>query len=138
MRSTGSGSSRGSYKSKSQEDTSDFLASLRREANATMKKMVKNDHSGEVAEDPRLDGGARIKSLLTHYREVTKGTMFEDDGKRDKGNEEGGNKKPGKARRRPPPPPPPRKKADQSPGGGGDGTSSTAPDVLSEFTIFQY
>jgi len=139
VRSTSSGSSRGSYKSKQQEDNSNFLASLREEANATMSKMVKGSEESYTA-DPRLDGGASIKSLLSHYREVKKGGLLEDDNVNNSGKDEGKNggdggsvKKGGSPFRKgkpPPPPPPRRKKNDESETAGlntGDG--------LSEFTI---
>lgn len=127
--STGSSSSRG-------KENSDFLVSLRKEAAATMKKMVKDPSHGAAnldGNDPRLDGGASIKSLLTHYREVKKGGLLEGD------NDESSNKKAGeildsnprgRVKKPPPPPPPRRKKKDQA-----SGKTSTEPDGLSEFTI---
>lgn len=130
-------SSKRSYTSKQQEDNSDFLASLRQEANATMKEMVKEDHTT----DPRLDDGASIKSLLTHYREVKKGTLFDNDNGKGGGGKKGGGghgKGPssGKASRKgkQPPPPPPRRKNNDQAAAASNSVSSTA-DGLSEFTI---
>ncbi|KAL7537537.1 hypothetical protein ACHAXR_007896 [Thalassiosira sp. AJA248-18] len=146
IHSTGSNSSKGSYKSKNEENA-DFLSSLRQEANATMKKMMKA--SPDVTADPRLDGGASIKSLLTHYREVKKGGLFEGDSegegneggsvgggsKEKEGGGNGNNKVSPKRKNKPPPPPPPprRKNNDQSTAAASVGVSS--PDGLSEFTI---
>ncbi|KAL7549759.1 hypothetical protein ACHAWF_013024, partial [Thalassiosira exigua] len=146
--SVGSGRSRGSHNSAKTEENLDFLDALRREASATMRKMVRDPTTAAVAseeeggeeqtEDPRVDGGASIKSLLTHYREVKKGGLLDDAGATTagggEGGEGGGGKSPGRSSRRknPPPPPPPRRKKKEDPdeddvGGRGDG--------LSEFTI---
>jgi len=124
--STGSGSSR-------QQDNDSFLASLRQEANITMNRMIKDPKTSTT--DPRLDGGASIKSLLTHYREGKKEVLLvphedhsinageeidrrkEGDGARvikerpEKQRRAGGSfGKQQKTRRPPPPPPPPRRK----------------------------
>jgi len=139
VHSIGSSSSKGS-----KEENSAFLASLRQEAASTMTKMVKNNDLGgksNATSDPRLDGGASIKSLLTHYREVKKDTLLysdtdensstkvDNDGKSKKGRS---GKKKGKGKRlNPPPPPPPRrKKKDQA-----EVAANTEPDGLSDFTI---
>eukprot|EP00804_Cyclotella_cryptica_P008265 CCRYP_020398-RB/>CCRYP_020398-RB protein AED:0.03 eAED:0.03 QI:794/1/1/1/0/0.5/2/130/858 len=61
-----------SYASRKSDENSDFLASLRDEANITMSKMFNESDT----KDPRLDDGASIKSLLSHYREVRKGKLF--------------------------------------------------------------
>ena len=72
------------------DENNDFLAGLRKEANAAMSRMVGSEEgSGTVAEDPRIDGGASIKNLLMQYRETKKGTLV-----------------------RPPPPPPRLMKSD--------------------------
>jgi len=123
--STGSTSSKRSYASK---ENSTFLASLRQEANATTREMAKKLE----ATDPRLDDGASIKNLLTHYRETKKDLIFNSDVP------EGGKVvkkgKKGARRQRPPPPPPPRrKKKDQA---AEESISFSAPrDGLSDFTI---
>lgn len=137
VHSTGSSLSKRSYTSKQQEDNSDFLASLRQEANATMKEMVKD--SEDQTTDPRLDDGASIKSLLTHYREVKKDTLFDDvHGKGDGGGKKGGEghdqgeKASWKSKQ--PPPPPPRRKNNGQAAAASNSLSSTA-DGLSEFTI---
>jgi hypothetical protein len=149
--SAGSGSSRRSYKSKHQDENSDFIASLRQEAHSTMKKMVRDPSSdgganAAATSDPRLDGGASIKSLLSHYREVKKETLFDDDsseggrsaksqgerGQNDASKRDGGNLANVSIRRGPPPPPPPRRKISNqsSPSG-----STSSGNGLSEFTI---
>ena len=149
--SAGSGSSRRSYKSKHQDENSDFIASLRQEAHSTMKKMVRDPSSdgganAAATSDPRLDGGASIKSLLSHYREVKKETLFDDDsseggrsaksqgerGQNDASKRDGGNLASVSNRRGPPPPPPPRRKISNqsSPSG-----STSSGNGLSEFTI---
>lgn len=122
--------SAGSNSSRSKEN-SDFLASLREEANATMRKMVKESLSdGEAAKDPRLDGGASIKSLLTHYREIKKGRAIDvhgGDGEEEEVTFTGAIKR--KGNRPPPPPPPPRRKNNQ------DEDEDDGADGLAEFTI---
>jgi len=140
VRSIGSSSSRGS---RSKKKNSDFLASMRREAASTMTKMVKDNDSGgksNTTSDPRLDGGASIKSLLTHYREVRKDTLIYSNSDENSSTEGDNNdkskkgrsgKKKGKGMRSPPPPPPPRtKKKDQA-----AATATTEPDGLADFTI---
>jgi len=88
------------------DENKDFLAGLRKEANAAMSRMVGcEEGSGAVAEDPRIDGGASIKSLLMQYRETKKGTLVE-------------------GRPNLPPPPPRLMKSD-----------SDSADGLAEFTI---
>jgi hypothetical protein len=135
VRSMGSNSSKRSYKSKHQDENSNFIASLRQEANCTMKKMVKEPSSSlsmSSASDPRLDGGASIKSLLSHYREVKKETLFDGDTKvqGERGGEGGVTN--ATSRKIPPPPPPPRKKnTDQA----SPGSSVGSGNGLSEFTI---
>ena len=60
------------------DENKDFLAGLRKEANAAMSRMVGGEEGADaVAEDPRIDGGASIKSLLMQYRETKKGTLVE-------------------------------------------------------------
>jgi hypothetical protein len=146
--SAGSSSSRRSYKSKHQDENSDFIASLRQEANSTMKKMVRDPSDGvnAAASDPRLDGGASIKSLLSHYREVKKETLFDDGssegGKSAKSQGGRGLNNPSKmdggdlanvsSRRGPPPPPPPRRKNSKQ---SSSTSSASSADGLSEFTI---
>ena len=98
--STGSGSSKGSGSSRRQENDS-FLASLRQEANLTMNRMIKDPKKAGVATDPRLDGGASIKSLLRHYREGKKEVFF--DGKTE--GEGSGDGEEGDTNTRTPPPP---------------------------------
>ena len=119
--SMGSTSSRGSASSSKAEENSDFLASLRQEANASLNAMIKDtppDSSG--TKDPRLDGGASIKSLLTQYREVKKDTLLDNTADEGKGTPPAMKRK-GK---HPPPPPPPRRKDNEY-----------EADGLSEFTI---
>jgi hypothetical protein len=135
VRSMGSNSSKRSYKSKHQDENYDFIASLRQEANSTMKKMVKEPSSSlnkSSASDPRLDGGASIKSLLSHYREVKKETLFEDDTKVQGGRSSEGGVTNVTSRKGPPPPPPPRRKnSDQASPGGSVGSANGS----SDFTI---
>ena len=85
-----------------------------------MKNMVKTGPSGQGTNDPRLDGGASIKSLLEQYREVKKGQAMDSGGDSDK---IGSIASPSTKRKGPPPPPPRRKNKDDA----GDG--------LAEFTI---
>lgn len=139
VHSSGSSSSRGS---RSKKENSAFLASLRQEAASTMTKMVKDNDSGgksNTTSDPRLDGGASIKSLLTHYREVKKDTLLYSDtdensstkvDNNDKSKKGRSGKKKGKRPHPPPPPPPRRKNKDQA-----AATANTEPDGLSDFTI---
>ena len=122
--SMGSTSSGGSASSKKLEENSDFLASLRKEANAAMNKMISKDNTplespgANDIQAPCLDGGASIKSLLTQYRETKKLQALEDEGKNDDASP------PGSKRKNPPPPPPPRRQ-----------NSDQEVDGLSEFTI---
>lgn len=143
VKSMGSNFSIQSFKSKRQDENFDFIASLRQEANSTLKKMMKDppDSPDSMTSDPRLDGGASIKSLLSHYRDVKKETLFDDDkheaskgakvqGKRGQNNalKKDGEDLANKANRKgPPPPPPPRGKNLSSSVGSANG--------LSEFTI---
>jgi hypothetical protein len=143
--SAGSGPGRRSYKSKRQDENSDFIASLRQEASSTMKKMVRDPSDGATS-DPRLDGGASIKSLLSHYREVKKETLFDDDGsegdksaksqggrgQNNASNRDGGDHANVSNRRGPPPPPPPRRKNSNQSSPSGSASSGNG---LSEFTI---
>jgi len=148
--SAGSGSSRRSYKSKHQDENSDFIASLRQEAHSTMKKMVRDPSSdganAAATSDPRLDGGASIKSLLSHYREVKKETLFDDDssegsrsaksrgerGQNDASEGVGKDLANASKRRGPPPPPPSRRKHSNQSSSSGSASSASG---LSEFTI---
>jgi hypothetical protein len=114
-----------SYIKKKSEENSTFLRSLRDEANITMSKMFKEPDAS--ATDPRLDDGASIKSLLTHYREVRKGKLVGEDGKKQATEE----KEPKSDFRSNPPPPPPRK--DDSSRRSSIGGESA--DGLAEFTI---
>lgn len=137
--SVGSKGSKGSYTSKKTEENTDFLAKMRQEANATMKKMVKPDPDGDITADPRLDGGASIKSLLNHYRDVKKDGLLEENGidahaggGGSVGNSGSSRKSPktskkSKMKTKPPPPPPPRRKNNDS--------DERSVDGLSEFTI---
>jgi hypothetical protein len=143
VKSMGSNFSIQSFKSKRQDENFDFIASLRQEANSTLKKMMKDppDSPDSMTSDPRLDGGASIKSLLSPYRDVKKETLFDDDkheaskgakvqGKRGQNNalKKDGEDLANKANRKgPPPPPPPRGKNLSSSVGSANG--------LSEFTI---
>ena len=122
VQSAGSSSSRGSRSSYKSQENSDFLSSLRKEANATMNKMVKDS---EV--DPRLDDGASIKSLLTHYRDAKKGGLIEGDSESVASGGSGGSSGKKASRKKPPPPPPPRKKKDDN--------EAMSADGLAEFTI---
>jgi len=146
--------STGSSSSQRSKENSDFLASLRKEANATMTKMVKNDTEDAVASDPRLDGEASIKSLLTHYREIKKDTLIDSNdncgsdgagsargiGNASSSGTGGSRSSSGKTRKkgkRPPPPPPPRRKQNDRASSEKivNSAGPTAPDGLSEFTI---
>jgi hypothetical protein len=106
------------------------LASLKEEANSTMKKMGSLSDGINLTSDPRLDGGVSIKTLLSHYREVKKETLFDDDSSRASESEKvrgSGEDQPMIHRKKPPPPPPPRRKASIDSANSGNG--------LSEFTI---
>ena len=87
-----------------------------------MNKMVKDS---EV--DPRLDDGASIKSLLTHYRDAKKGGLIEGDSESVASGGSGGSSGKKASRKKPPPPPPPRKKKDDN--------EAMSADGLAEFTI---
>mmetsp|Transcript_12218 Transcript_12218/g.20118 ORF Transcript_12218/g.20118 Transcript_12218/m.20118 type:complete len:964 (+) Transcript_12218:294-3185(+) len=103
---------------KDSDDHVSFLAKLREEASSSSKKvssMISSD-----ATDPRLDGGASIKNMLSQYREVKKESIVSGDGNR---HAIPGKKTPRKSKPGLPPPPPPRRKYDGE------------PDGLSEFTI---
>jgi len=107
-----------SYSRKESEDNASFLAKLREEASSSNKilsSMINSD-----ATDPRLDGGASIKNLLSQYREVKKGSIISGDGK--KSSVSSGKKAPNRSKAVPPPPPPRR-------------NHESEPDGLSEFTI---
>ena len=115
-----------SYTKKESEDDASFLAKLREEASSSSKRLSNMVNNDATATDPRLDGGASIKNLLSQYREVKKGSIISSDGK--KSSLSSGNNTPNKGtlnKRKavppPPPPPPPRRNYE------GDG--------LSEFTI---
>jgi hypothetical protein len=110
-----------SFSRKESEDNASFLAKLREEASSSNKilsSMINND-----ATDPRLDGGASIKNLLSQYREVKKGSIISGDGKRSSIGS--GKKVPNKSKAVPPPPPPPPPRRNYE----------GEPDGLSEFTI---
>ena len=116
-----------SYSKKKSADNSNFLRSLRDEANMTMSKMFNESDTT----DPRLDDGASIKSLLTHYREVRKGKLIGgDEGKKRTADGNGSNKSEVDFRSNPPPPPP---RKDDVPRKTSLGEEST--DGLAEFTI---
>ena len=95
-----------------------------------MTKMFKD--SPDTTTDPRLDDGASIKSLLSHYREVRKNKLFDgdDDSKKDDDDSVDGKKN---ALRSHPPPPPPRPNAvnNEVRRMSSDGSA----DGLAEFTI---
>mmetsp|Transcript_11383 Transcript_11383/g.16326 ORF Transcript_11383/g.16326 Transcript_11383/m.16326 type:complete len:956 (+) Transcript_11383:286-3153(+) len=106
------------YSRKVSDDHVSFLAKLREEASSSSKKlssMISSD-----ATDPRLDGGASIKNMLSQYREVKKESIISGDIK--KSPLRSGKKMPNKSKP-PPPPPPPRRNYEGE------------PDGLSEFTI---
>jgi len=110
-----------SFSRKESEDNASFLAKLREEASSSNKilsSMINND-----ATDPRLDGGASIKNLLSQYREVKKSSIISGDGKRSSIGS--GKKVPNKSKAVPPPPPPPPPRRNYE----------GEPDGLSEFTI---
>jgi len=98
-----------SASSKKMEENSDFLASLRQEANETMKKMIsRKDTPPDSTDmfdthDPRLDGGASIRDLLATYRDVKKKSLVDD--------EKDGSLSVTTSKRNPPPPPPPRRRS---------------------------
>lgn len=119
-----------SYTTKRSSENLNFLSSLREEANSTMTKMFKD--SPDTTTDPRLDDGASIKSLLSHYREVRKNKLFDgdDDSKKDDDDSVDGKKN---ALRSHPPPPPPRPNAvnNEVRRMSSDGSA----DGLAEFTI---
>lgn len=135
VNSANSNSSRRSYTSKQQEENFDFIGKLREEANATMRNMIKQSAS-DSATDPRLDGGASIKSLLTQYRDVKKNTLIDtaDRIQSDDGSEGGDSSgRTIETGRRPPPPPPPRNtKNNDQPAATSNVNSANG---LSEFTI---
>jgi len=109
------------YSRKVSEDDVSFLAKLREEASSSSKKlsgMISSD-----ATDPRLDGGASIKNMLSQYREVKKESIISGDGK--KSSLRSGKKTPIKSKPVPPPPPPPPPRRNYE----------GEPDGLSEFTI---
>jgi len=111
-----------SASSKKMEENSDFLASLRQEANETMKKMISRKDtpldSTDMFEtnDPRLDGGASIRDLLATYRDVKKKGLVDD--------EKDSSPSVTTSKRNPPPPPPPRRRR-----------SSHDADGLADFSI---
>lgn len=113
------------YTKKKSEDNSNFLRSLRDEANMTMSKMFKES---DATADPRLDDGASIKSLLTHYREVRKGKLVREESKKQVDDKGSGESKKTDFRSNPPPPPP--RDNSRRPSIGGDSA-----DGLAEFTI---
>ncbi|KAL3759935.1 hypothetical protein ACHAWU_000558 [Discostella pseudostelligera] len=133
-----SSSSKRSYTSKQQEENFDFIGKLREEANATMRNMIKQSaaDSANAANDPRLDGGASIKSLLSQYREVKKNTLIvTDDHKQSDTSNLGveGDDSSGRTTekgRRPPPPPPPRNTKINN-----EQSAASSANGLSEFTI---
>jgi hypothetical protein len=100
------------------DDHVSFLAKLREEASSPSKKV--SSRMSSDATDPRLDGGASIKSMLSQYREVKKEGIVSSDGNRRVGS---GKKSPRKSKPGHLPPPPPRRKYEGE------------PDGLSEFTI---
>ena len=119
MKSSGSSDSK-----KKIEENSNFLRSLKAEANSTMSKMFKESDA-----DPRLDDGASIKSLLTHYREVRKGKLVGENSHQTAMEKENGSAKKPDYRSHPPPP----RRDDTSqrrPSIGGESA-----DGLAEFTI---
>ena len=119
--------SSGSYDSKKKiEENSNFLRSLKAEANSTMSKMFK-----ESVADPQLDDGASIKSLLTHYREVRKGKLVGENSTQSVMDKENGPAKKTDYRSNPPPPPP--RSNDDSQRRSSIGGESA--DGLAEFTI---
>jgi hypothetical protein len=126
----GSITSTGSKRS-TKSNHSDFLASLREEKNSTMNKMGSLSDGINLTSDPRLDGGVSIKTLLSHYREVKKETLFDDDDSSRASESDkvqgSGEDRPMIHRKKPPPPPPPRRKASSDSTNSGNG--------LSEFTI---
>jgi hypothetical protein len=117
------------YSKKKSDENSTFLRSLRDEANMTMNKMFKESNAN--ATDPRLDDGASIKSLLTHYREVRKGKLVGEDGRTQPATGIGSSESKKSDFRSNPPPPPPRKD-DLSRRSSIGGESA---DGLAEFTI---
>jgi hypothetical protein len=116
------------YSKRKSDENSTFLRSLRDEANLTMNKMFKEPKGN--ATDPRLDDGASIKSLLTHYREVRKGKLVDGDGR--KAAADTGSNEPKKTDFRSNPPPPPPRRDDLSRRSTISGESA---DGLTEFTI---
>ncbi len=102
----------------SSDDHVSFLAKLREEASSSSKKLSSRISSDTT--DPRLDGGASIKNMLSQYREVKKESIMSGDIK--KSPLRSGKKTPIKSKP-PPPPPPPRRNYEGE------------PDGLSEFTI---
>lgn len=131
-----SNSSRRSYTSKQQEENFDFIGKLREEANATMRNMIKQSAS-DSATDPRLDGGASIKSLLTQYREVKKHTLIETVDRKQSDADSDGEASSGgtmEKEREPMPPPPPRNTKNSNDHSAASSTVSSG-NGLSEFTI---
>ena len=120
MKSSGSSDSK-----KKIEENSNFLRSLKAEANSTMSKMFKESDA-----DPRLDDGASIKSLLTHYREVRKGKLVGENSHQTAMEKENGSAKKPDYRSHPPPPPPRDDASQRRPSIGGESA-----DGLAEFTI---
>ena len=116
-----------SYIKRKSEENSTFLRSLRDEANVTMSKMFKESD----ATDPRLDDGASIKSLLTHYREVRKGKLVgEESRKQTSAENETIESKRSNFRSNPPPPPPRKDEMSRRVSTGGE-----SDDGLAQFTI---
>ncbi|KAL9184569.1 hypothetical protein ACHAXT_012539 [Thalassiosira profunda] len=115
-----SASSPKSYTSDQTEKNLDFISTLRQEANASISKMIHKGDDDGATDDPRVDSGNSIKSLLTHYREKKKGGLVAEEGSPGTGKGKG---------TKSPPPPPPRKKKD------GDAAQDSERDGLSEFTI---
>jgi len=114
-----------SYSRKVSDDHVSFLAKLREEASSSSKKlssMISSD-----ATDPRLDGGASIKNMLSQYREVKKDTIISGDIRKSPPRLSSGKKTPKKSKPAPPPPPPPPPPPRRNHEG--------EPDGLSEFTI---
>ena len=103
-----------SYSRKTNEDDISFLAKLREEAAASKKRLTSMISSDTT--DPRVDGGASIKDMLSQYREVKKNNLMT------KSLASAGKKTPDRSKLIPPPPPPRRNYEDE-------------PDGLSEFTI---
>lgn len=120
MKSSGSSDSK-----KKIEENSNFLLSLKAEANSTMSKMFKESDA-----DLPLDDGASIKSLLTHYREVRKGKLVGENSHQTAMEKENGSAKKPDYRSHPPPPPPRDDTSQRRPSIGGESA-----DGLAEFTI---